>query len=74
MDYLQLDKHFVALHEDELEFLVDLAVNESQRWIEVSHSTCFDRLIAWLNIRRRLSGDDDDRQRCFTCFMVFLRV
>ncbi|OQV13310.1 hypothetical protein BV898_12422 [Hypsibius exemplaris] len=34
MDYLALDQHFVALQEEELEFLVDLAVNESQRWIE----------------------------------------
>ncbi|GAU98443.1 hypothetical protein RvY_09590 [Ramazzottius varieornatus] len=34
MDNLRMDAHFVELHEDELEFLTDLAVNESQRWVE----------------------------------------
>lgn len=36
MDNLRMDAHFVELHQDELEFLTDLAVNESQRWVEVS--------------------------------------
>ncbi|XP_055339693.1 LIM and calponin homology domains-containing protein 1-like [Paramacrobiotus metropolitanus] len=36
MDFMELtkDPQFVPLHEEELEFFVDLAVNESQRWIE----------------------------------------
>ena len=35
-DRLYLDGNYTDLHDDELEFFTDLAVNESQRWIEVS--------------------------------------
>lgn len=35
MDDLSINEQFVPLREEELEFLTDLAVNESQRWIEV---------------------------------------